>query len=71
LIGTGDRSKRNIIGYEVDGSVQNEVRIRIKLTAIKIIRMVNDDLGTRSRKSWNGSRRGRWNFERQFGQSKE
>jgi hypothetical protein len=41
--------------YEIDGSVKNERRIRIKLIASEIIRIMSDDLDTRLQKSWKGS----------------
>jgi hypothetical protein len=59
-----------MVESEIDGCVKNERRIRSKLTAIKIIRMISDDLGTRARKRWNGLGRERGNFGRQFSQSK-
>jgi hypothetical protein len=55
LIGTDNRPRRNIIEYEIDGSVENERRITIKLIAIEIIRMMSDGYGTKARKSWKGS----------------
>jgi hypothetical protein len=71
VIGTHNRSRRNIIECEIDGSLKNKSRIRIKLIAIEIVRMMSADLGTRTRNSWKGSGSGRRNFERQLGQSKE
>jgi hypothetical protein len=55
LIGIHNRSRKNMIECEIDGSVKNERRIRIKLMAIEIIRMMNDDLVTMAQKSWKGS----------------
>jgi hypothetical protein len=46
LIHTHNKSRKNNIGYEIDGSVRSEKRTRIKLIAIEIIRMMSDDLGT-------------------------
>jgi hypothetical protein len=58
LIGTHNRPRKNIIEGEIDGSVKNERWIEIKLIAIKIMKMTNDGLGTRARKSWKGSESG-------------
>jgi hypothetical protein len=48
LIGNHTRSRKNIIEYEIDGSVENEGWIRIKLIAIEIRRMMSDGLGSRA-----------------------
>jgi hypothetical protein len=50
LTGVHNRSRKTISESEIDGSVKNERRIRIKLIAMEIIRMMSDDLGTRTRK---------------------
>jgi hypothetical protein len=55
LIGTHNRSRKNIIESEIDGSVKNERRIRIELITIEIIRMMSDDVGARVQQSWKGS----------------
>jgi hypothetical protein len=58
LMGTHNRLKKNIITCEIDESVRNERRIKIKLIAIKIVRKMSDNLGTMARKSWKGSKSG-------------
>jgi hypothetical protein len=55
LTGIHNRSRKNIIECEIDRSVKNERRIRIKGIAIEIMRPMNDDLGMMARKSWKGS----------------
>jgi hypothetical protein len=48
LIGIPNQSRKNIIECEIDGSVKNERRIEIKLTAIERIRKMSDDLGKKA-----------------------
>jgi hypothetical protein len=50
LIGTHNRSKKNIIECEIDGFIKNGRRIKIKLIAIEIVRKMSDDLGMIARK---------------------
>jgi hypothetical protein len=73
LIGTHNWSRTNIIECEIDGSVKNERRVKIKRIAIEIeiIRMKSDDSGTKARKSCKGTGSGRGNFDRQLGQNKQ
>jgi hypothetical protein len=55
VIDTHSRSRKNINEREIEGSVENQKRITIKLIAIEIIRIKNGDLGSRAQKSWKGS----------------
>jgi hypothetical protein len=51
VIGTHNRSRKNSIECEIDGSVKNKRRIEIQLVTIEIIRTMSDDFGALVRKS--------------------